>query len=293
MIENIRNIFALIRIKHWIKNAAVFLPVFFAGKFFNLPDSPQFIELISLFFAFCVASSSIYIINDIVDVEKDRLHPEKCKRPIASNFFSKKQALFIFTFIFILLVLLILQMGNSRFFVIGYFLLNLAYSFKLKQIAIVDVTCISIGFLLRIIGGGVAAEVFVSQWMMIIVFLLSISIAFSKRRDDLILNENLRDSLSGYNIQFIDIAKSISFSITLISYILYSISTDVIERIGSDKLYITSLFVFLGIMRYLQISIVEKKSGSPVKILWKDLFLQIVILLWIITFLIIIYGKNL
>jgi hypothetical protein len=99
-------------------------------------------------------------------------------------------------------------------------------------------------------------------------------------------------SLDGYTITFLDIAKSISFSITLISYILYSISTEVIARIGSDKLYITSLFVFLGIIRYIQITVVDKNSGSPIDVLWKDKFLQITIVLWALTFLFIIYGKT-
>jgi hypothetical protein len=102
----------------------------------------------------------------------------------------------------------------------------------------------------------------------------------------------LRKSLSGYSIAFLDIAKSISFSITLISYVLYSISPEVIARIGSDKLYFTSLFVFLGIMRYIQITVVDKESGSPTDVLWRDRFLQITILLWGLTFLFILYGKN-
>ncbi|MDD3877685.1 MAG: UbiA prenyltransferase family protein [Bacteroidales bacterium] len=292
MTKFLSNLILLIRVKHWIKNAAVLLPLFFAGGILNVFQTSGFAELIKLFFAFCLASSSIYIINDIVDVEKDKLHPEKCKRPIASGFFSIKSAIVIFLILFAFLIVLLTQMNASLYFVAGYFFLNVLYSFKLKQIAIVDVACISMGFVLRILAGGVAADVFVSQWMVIIVFLLTISIAFSKRRDDLILNKDLRASLSGYNLQFIDIAKSISFSITLISYIMYSISNEVQERIGSDKLYITSLFVFLGIMRYLQISIVEEKSGSPVKILTRDLFLQIIILLWILTFTLIIYGNN-
>jgi len=162
-------------------------------------------------------------------------------------------------------------------------------------LSIVDVSSISTGFVLRELAGGAESNVYVSHWMIIMTFLLTVSIGFAKRRDDLVLvleKESSIKSLDGYTIPFLDIAKSISFSITLISYILYSISAEVIARIGSDKLYITSLFVFLGIIRYIQITVVDKNSGSPIEVLWKDKFLQITLLLWAFTFLFIIYGKG-
>ncbi|MDO5980495.1 UbiA prenyltransferase family protein [Flavivirga spongiicola] len=282
----------LIRIHHWVKNIAVFLPVFFSGQFIEIFDDNSIYKLVILFFAFCFASSIIYIINDSIDVDKDRLHPVKSLRPIASGFFTKKQAFFIAGVFFIVLSYFLFLLEDSIWFVVSYFILNILYSFKLKNIAIIDVTCVSLGFLLRILAGGFAIGVIVSQWMTIIVFLLSMSIAFAKRRDDLtIKNDNtiLRKSQSGYSIAFIDIAKGICFSITLIAYIMYSISTEVIERLGTDKLYTTSLFVFIGIMRYLQISVVENKSGSPIKILSKDIFLQLVLLCWILLFTYFIY----
>lgn len=284
--------FKLIRIHHWIKNAAIFLPMFFAGKALEIAHDYRIYQLLTLFISFCITSSIIYVINDLVDAEKDKLHPIKCKRPIAIGFFSKSEALFIITILIFIDILLFSSLGNSIWFVLGYFILNTAYSFKLKNIAIVDVTCISLGFLLRILAGGVASDVIVSHWMIIIVFLLSISLAFSKRRDDLIIKKDgevLRDSLSGYSVAFIDIAKSISFSVTLVCYIMYSVSQEAVERIGSNYVYSTSFFVFLGVLRYLQISIVHQNSGSPIKILNKDLFMQLIIGSWIILFSILIY----
>lgn len=282
----------LIRIHHWVKNIAIFLPVFFSGQFLEIFENGNIYQLLILFAAFCFASSIIYIINDSIDVEKDKLHPVKKYRPIASGFFSKKQALTIAVFLLIILIILLKFLGDSSWFVIAYFILNILYSFKLKNIAIVDVTSVSLGFLLRILAGGFVVGVVVSQWMTIIVFLLSMSIAFAKRRDDLTVTTDgtvLRKSQSGYSLAFIDIAESICFSITLIAYIMYSISTEVIERLGTDKLYTTSLFVFIGIMRYIQISVVENKSGSPIKILAKDTFLQIVLVCWILLFTYFIY----
>ena len=125
-----------------------------------------------------------------MDVDKDRLHPVKKHRPIASGFFSKKQALIIAVFLFLIVIMLLIYLNKVVWFIAAYFILNLLYSFKLKNIAIIDVTCVSLGFLLRILAGGFAVAVAVSQWMTIIVFLLSMSIAFAKRRDDLTVTKN-------------------------------------------------------------------------------------------------------
>jgi len=291
MLEFINNIAKLVRMRHWVKNGFVFLPVFFAGKIEMIFNE----NLLSLFVSFCLASSAIYILNDIVDVDKDRKHPIKKYRPIASGFFTVKLSRILFLFTSLLFLFSLILLNESYLFVTGYFVLNILYSFYLKHVSIVDVSSISAGFVLRELAGGAESNVFVSHWMIIVTFLLTVSIGFAKRRDDLVLMQDEKSSiksLDGYTITFLDIAKSISFSITLISYILYSISTEVIARIGSDKLYITSLFVFLGIIRYIQITVVDKNSGSPIDVLWKDKFLQITIVLWALTFLFIIYGKT-
>jgi len=291
LVEYIKNILVLIRIKHWIKNLFVFFPAFFAGKIEQILD----VNLFLVFISFCFAASSIYIVNDIIDVEKDRNHPIKRNRPIASGFLSIRFSIILLIFLIITLAITLTLIKHALFYILFYFILNIFYSFWLKNISILDVVCISVGFVLRIMGGGAATDIYISHWMIIMVFLLTISIAFSKRRDDLVLNIEkgaVRKSLSGYTIQFLDIAKSISFSITLIAYILYSISIEVTERLGTDKMYITSLFVFCGIMRYIQISVVDKNAGSPVDLLMKDRFIQITLLSWIIALSIIIYGKQ-
>jgi len=293
----LKQLLSLLRVHQWVKNLAILLPLFFAGKISLLSETESLLTVVQLFFAFCFAASAIYIINDLKDVEADRLHPKKSKRPIASGYFSPFQARIIFLIIVAIASVFFLQVKQeAQVFILLYFVLNIVYVFWLKNIAIVDVSCISLGFVLRILAGGAALDLFVSHWIILVTFLLTVSIAFAKRRDDLILQKNsetlFRKSQKGYTLAFIDVATSISFSVTLISYIIYSVSEDATQRIGSDKLYITSLFVFLGILRYLQISIVEENSGSPTKILRKDLFLQIVILLWIVTFALLIYGKS-
>lgn len=287
--EYLVNLLHFIRIKHWIKNGFVFLPLFFAGKIYSHFD----INLIFLFFTFSIAASSIYVFNDIFDLETDKNHKENQLRPLAKGYFSLKFAWSLFTILSLLFLSSYFLIKESFFFVLAYFCLNICYSLFLKKISIIDVSCISLGFVIRVLAGGFEANVLVSHWMIIIVFLLTISIAFSKRRHDFAQSSSTETLVkNGYSIQFLDIAKSISFSLTLISYILYSISSEVIERIGSDKLYITSFFVFLGIIRYIQITVIDKNSGSPINVLWRDRFLQITLLLWCITFLIIIYGKS-
>jgi decaprenyl-phosphate phosphoribosyltransferase len=286
------NFFHLIRIKHWIKNCLVFLPAFFAGKI-NLVFSK---ELLFLFLSFSFLASTVYVFNDLIDKEKDLQHPTKKNRPIANGYFNVNFSL-VLIIILLFISLIFIDFKNTTFlFLIAYFILNVLYSLFLKSISILDVSCISVGYVLRVFAGGVAINVYVSHWLVIVVFLLSISILFAKRRDDLVLNleaKGHRNSLNGYTIPFLDIIKSITFSMTLIAYIFYSISSEVTSRIGSDKLYLTSFFVFIGILRYMQLSIVDEKAGSPVDVLFKDRFLQITILAWFFTFTLILYGKNL
>jgi 4-hydroxybenzoate polyprenyltransferase len=182
---------------------------------------------------------------------------------------------------------------NVWSFIIAYIVLNLFYCFGMKNFAIIDVTSISLGFVFRLLAGGQAANVLTTHWIIILIFLLMFSVALAKRRDDLVLShdssEIYRQSQAGYTLQFIDIIKTISFSLTLVSYIIYSVSNDVIVRMGSEYVYVTSLPVFLGIMRYIQLTVVYKKSGSPVDLFLKDWFLIITILLWIIIFIFILY----
>jgi len=287
--EQFLNLLSLIRIKHWLKNGFVFLPAFFAAQAELIYST----NLIFVFFSFCLASSSIYVFNDILDVESDRIHSLKRKRPIASGFYSIKFAWFLFSGLALLFLLSLSIISNAGIYILMYFVLNIIYSLGLKNIAILDVASISLGFVLRVLAGGFSVGIYVSHWMIIMVFLLTISIAFAKRRDDLVIDiakSKLRKSLSGYNLSFLDIATTVSMTITLVAYILYSVSAEVIQRIGSDKLYVSSFFVFIGIMRYLQIMIIDKNSGSPIEVLWKDRFLQIVLILWVLVISYIVYG---
>ena len=174
-----------------------------------------------------------------------------------------------------------------------YYLMNLAYCVKLKQYAIIDVVVISIGFVLRVVAGGTATGIWLSEWIVIITFLLALFLAFAKRRDDVVLFQNTgissRKNTSRYNLDFMNQVMTVVSTVTVVAYIMYTLSPDVIERFHSRNIYITAVFVLLGIIRYLQVTIVDLKSGSPTEVLLKDRFVQFCLAGWIVSFLIIIY----
>lgn len=289
----IHPVIILLRPWQWLKNVFVFLPMFFGGVFFNI-DCWQ--NGLIAFVAFSLISSAIYCLNDIIDIESDKLHPEKRERPIASGKVSVGTAWFLIAVLtvsaFFTSCLINAQMKVSSVLA-GYFLLNVAYCIKLKQYAIVDVFVVSFGFVLRLFVGGFACGVELSTWIVCMSFLLALFLAFAKRRDDIILYERdgivTRHNILRYNIQFMNQTLSIIGSVTIVCYMMYAISPEVMERFGSRYVYSTSIFVLAGILRYLQVAMVDMKSGSPTKVLLRDHFIQVCVLCWVSSFVIIIY----
>jgi 4-hydroxybenzoate polyprenyltransferase len=285
----------LIRVKHWIKNLFLFLPLFFSGHIF---DSAIMIGKAGIgFLLFSLIASAVYIINDIQDAPADRIHPEKKKRPVASGMVKVNTAIILAA------LLITISIAGAYllniFFVyilIIYFAMNIAYSYGLKHIPIIDITIIAIGFLLRIIGGGVIADVFISQWIVVMTFLLALFLGIAKRREDVILFQNsgqkTRASITGYNLEFINSSMVLMAAVVIVAYLMYTMSADVIERFNTPYLYVTSVFVILGVLRYLQITFVQNKSGNPTQLLWKDLFIQLVLLGWVLAFFLIIYFQK-
>jgi decaprenyl-phosphate phosphoribosyltransferase len=285
-------LFRLLRIEQWLKNLFLFVPIFFAGDIFDLS---KFYLLIIGFFVFSIVASAIYIFNDYKDIKVDRLHPSKRNRPLASGDFSVRNALIIAS-ILLIVGFYSAYLLNEKFLIIIliYATMNVGYSMGLRNIAIVDLFIISLGFILRIIAGGLIASVAVSQWLLIMIFLLALFLVLAKRRDDLIVQtsatQTIRKTSLTYNLEFINSCLTVFSAIIIVSYIMYTLSTDVINRMHSDDLYITTIFVLAGVMRYLQITFVDQKSGSPTEILIKDKFILATILCWIISFYIIIYA---
>ena len=286
----------LLRPKDWAKNLFLIVPSFFAGQFFVPSRIPHILEG---FIAFCFFASGIYIINDYRDIEDDRKHPVKSKRPLASGKVKKPVAIFIC----ILLLLTGSFLGYLAdthllflFILSLYFLINLFYSFGLKNIAILDILILSAGFVLRVKGGAVISKVDTSEWLIIMTFLLSLFMAIAKRRDDLLLKTttgtDMRKSMSGYNLDFLNTLLGLSSAIIIVAYINYTVSPLTVMRLGTYRLYYSSLFVIAGLMRYLQITFVQKKSGSPTEILYKDFFIQVTLILWIVSIYVILYLRD-
>ena len=292
------NILKLIRPHQWLKNAFVLMPMFFGG---SLLDPEDIRASVLTFLAYSFVASSVYCFNDINDVEADRRHPVKCKRPLASGAVSMGTAWMLMALMFVLAALMtallgdrghILKVGGVLLF---YYILNICYCAKLKQYAIVDVCIVALGFVLRVLAGGFATDITLSKWLVLMTFLLTLFLSFAKRRDDVLrMNETgepPRKNTIRYNLTFINQAITITASVTLVCYIMYTVSPEVVARLGSDLLYLTSVFVLLGLLRYMQITVVDKKSGDPTKIMLRDRFTQLVVVLWALTFLILIYIK--
>lgn len=291
---SILNILHLMRFHQYIKNLFIFIPAFFSFKFF---DEVSIYNSLIAFVAFCLCASAIYIINDIIDAPLDRIHPSKSKRPIASGKVKPRVALlFALVFLVVGIFILVCLLPKVILPVVIYVLINLLYSFKLKHIPILDIFIIASGFVIRLFVGALAINTPLSEWIIVMTFLLALFLALAKRRDDVILyeasGEKMRKVIDGYNRQFLDISMAISASIVMIAYILWSISTEVKLRLHSDYLYLTSVFVLAGIFRYMQITFVEQKSGNPSKIVLQDKFLQGVILCWLISFWILMYMRG-
>ena len=284
----------LIRPQQWIKNGFVLIPMFFGGRLLNVDDA---IASVVTFFAFSCAASAIYCFNDIVDVDADRRHPVKCHRPIASGAVSVPTAYALMAVLALLSALLLFflpqRAGETAGIVAFYFLLNMAYCIWLKRHAIIDVCTVAFGFVLRILAGGMACDVAVSNWLVLMTFLLALFLSFAKRRDDVLrMNETgepPRRNTIRYNITFVNQAITITGTVTLVCYIMYTVSPEVVSRFHAPYLYLTSIFVLVGLLRYMQLTVVDEVSGDPTKILLRDRFTQAIVVAWIMAFLLIIY----
>ncbi len=281
------------RFQQWIKNLFIFAALIFSANLFNYPD-----VLITLegFFIFCLTASGVYLFNDIVDIEKDKLHPIKSKRALPSGKLSVKNAivasvLFLFVGIFVSFHLKF----EFGIVLLGYVVINIWYTYQLKRVVILDVMTIAAGFVLRVIAGAVLIGVPSSEWLIICTILLSLFLGFSKRRHEIKILENgantHRPVLQHYSPYFLDQMIGIVTATTVMSYALYTISDETVHKFGTKHLIYTVPFVLYGIFRYLYLVHKKDEGGDPTRLALTDLPLLFNIVLWIITVTIIIYGK--
>ena len=286
----IAAVIRLLRPHQWLKNAFVAAPLFFTPE----KLSAVAVERVGLgLIAFCAVSSAVYIFNDALDREADRAHPLKRLRPLAAGTVSLPAALAA------MVVLLVAGLGLALWLapafaavVVLYLAVNAAYSLGLKHLSVVDVMAIALGFVLRVYAGGILIDVRPTVWIIACTLLLALFLALAKRRDDLVkgVGDEHRQSLGGYTLGFVDTSIGVVLSALLVSYLLYTAAPENIHRYHTDQLYWTAPFVIAGILRYLQITLVEERSGSPTLVALTDRFLLIAMAGWVVVFAWLIYG---
>ena len=273
----------------WTKNLFIFLPLIFGQQLFNFE---AFLKTFFMFFLFTLAASAIYLINDIVDLENDKQHQEKCHRPLASGKITVSQAkvaAFILSGISIPLSFLLNIYAGCV--IVIYIALNYVYMKILKNAVIIDVFCIGAFFYFRILAGSIATDIMLSNWIILCTVLIALFLAFNKRRYDLKVSKSGSLIYTKYSRYFIDRMISIISSSIVIAYTLYSMDSKTIEKFETAHLIYTVPFVYYGLFRYLYL--VDKKGtgGDPARILLKDYKMSLNIVLWIIMCIVIIYFK--
>jgi 4-hydroxybenzoate polyprenyltransferase len=287
----ISSLFRLMRPPHWAKNVFVLAPLLFA-QMVHVPSALA--KSLLAFIAFCAVSSTVYIFNDYLDRNEDRNHPVKRLRPLAARTVSNKAALTLAVVLATISLLIGLQLGTGFVAVtVGYLVLNLLYTQWLKHVVILDVMIVSIGFVLRVVAGGLAIGVEVSTWLLLCTIFLALFLAFSKRRHELsLLAEDAteqRKVLTHYGQPFLDQMINVVTASTVVSYALYTISEDTVQRFNTRSLVYTIPFVLFGIFRYLYLAYQQPNRLNPTEAIVRDLPSLLNILLWGSVVLAIIY----
>ena len=287
----LKEIFLTLRPRQWVKNVVIFAALIFSQ---NLLYFPLILRASVAFVIFCLLSGAVYIFNDLMDLEQDRLHPVKRNRPIASGRITPQTASLS------LLVLVAVAVGaayrlGTPFLIaaLSYLALFIFYTLKLKHVVILDLLAIAAGFVIRAVAGAVVISVDISHWLLLCTILLALFLGLAKRRHELILLADQasehRKILAEYSPQLLDQMISVVTSSTVVTYALYTMSSETTEKFGTDNLVFTVPFVLYGIFRYLYLVHQKQEGGSPERLLFSDKYLLINVVAWVITVWLIIY----
>ncbi|MCK9210764.1 MAG: decaprenyl-phosphate phosphoribosyltransferase [Ignavibacteriaceae bacterium] len=286
-----KDIFKLIRVPQWIKNFFVFIPLVYSRNLFH---TDYLIKSLTAFFIFCLLSSVVYVINDIIDAEADRHHPLKKMRPIASGKISNANGITI-AIILLALGLLLSIYTNSMFkiFAVLYLVINIFYSFKLKHLVLLDIFSIAAGFMIRVTAGALIISVEISSWLILTTMFLSLFLAVMKRRSELVVvgdeQSSTRKVLEFYSTNFIDQMATIAAASVIISYALYTVSLRTVTVFQTEHLIYTTPFVVFGIFRYMYLVINHNKGENTTEIMVTDISMIMNILLYSLTTIVIVY----
>jgi 4-hydroxybenzoate polyprenyltransferase len=287
--------FQLIRVPQWVKNSFVFAAPLFAKE---LSDPDQLFRCCLAFLSFCLMASGVYILNDIVDLSRDRNHPEKKNRPLASGALTIPFARVLMAGLLVSAFAVAVFAGGFRLALVlaTYVLANLLYSYVFKHVVILDVGFIAVGFVLRILAGAVATSTSPSAWLILCTINVSLFLGFAKRRAEVVsLGEdrhNHREVLAHYSVGFLDQMISVVTSSTLVCYILYTVDAHTVEYFGNRGFVATVPFVMYGIFRYLYLTYHRDEGGSPTRVVLTDPVFLINNLLWGIACVVILYWGN-
>ncbi|MBU0559237.1 MAG: decaprenyl-phosphate phosphoribosyltransferase [Bacteroidetes bacterium] len=285
-----KKYFHLFRVKHWIKNLFVFVPLIFSR---HLVDAAYFKTAALAFLAFALTSSMVYVFNDIFDVENDRKHPHKKERPIASGEISPTLAWMVFFILLTAITSFSFQFNSEfRYVLLSYGILNILYSTILKKIVIVDVLCVASGFMLRVLGGAFVINVNVSSWLILTTLFVSLFLAIMKRKSESQLIQNsdeTRSVLLDYTNEFINQIAAISAAGVIICYALYTMADRTINYFGTEQLVFTSIFVIFGVFRYMFLTYNKRKGENAIEDIITDKPMIINAFLYIASVILIIY----
>ncbi len=279
------------RPRQWIKNSVIFAALVFSH---TLTDAERLWRSAAAFALFCAVSSAVYLINDVLDISQDRVHPTKSRRPVAAGEISPAAAVAAGGLLAIVgLGLSYLLSPAFAGFGLVYLLVNVLYSAWLKKVVILDVMIVSSGFVIRAVAGGIVIGVEVSAWLILCAILLSLFLALTKRRQELALLESpagtTRETLKEYSVAFLDQMISIVTAATLVAYFLYTLAPDTREKLGTPWLPLTIPFVLYGIFRYLYLVHQMNMGENPTAALYKDRPLLIDVVLWVMVSIMILY----
>jgi 4-hydroxybenzoate polyprenyltransferase len=278
----LRDWIQLVRPPQWVKNFFVVAPLLFSGRALQ----PEWVlRSLGAFVMFCLLASSIYLWNDVADAAQDRLHPTKRLRPVASGRIEKRQAIAAGVVLLVAALSLAWQLGPL---VLGlaatYAALNVIYTLKLKEMVLLDVFAIAAFFLLRLLTGSAAIDVRASVWLLLCGGLLALYLGFTKRRHELTLlgasSAEHRSVLSHYSTGFLDQMSSVLLAVTVVSYIMYTLSSETARQVGDDSLSYSTAFVLYGVFRYLYL-VHQRSGGSPTRTLLTDRSLLVTVVLWV------------
>ncbi len=282
----------LLRPQQWIKNVFIFAGLIFSRQFYNVGD---ILSTIYAFLVFSVLCSGIYVLNDILDFEEDKVHPIKAKRPVAAGEIGRNKAWFI-SFVLLITSLVFAWVLNERFLHICliYTVLMILYSLKVKRIVILDVLFVALGYVLRAVAGAMVIDVEISSWLLLCTLLLALFLVLSKRRTEIVtLGENAikhRKILVHYSVSLLNQMIAIVTSACIVSYCLYTLSPETVSKFNTRNLIFTVPFVIYGVFRYLYITYSKLKADVPEKIMLTDVPLQICLVLWVVSCILILVS---